>query len=516
MSKETPKPVRCAIYTRKSTEDGLEQEFNSLDAQRESGEAYIASQKAEGWTCLPDRYDDGGFSGGNTDRPAFQRLMADVETGGVDCIVVYKIDRLSRSLMDFARIMQTLEEHGVSLVSVTQQFNTTSSMGRLTLNILLSFAQFEREIISERTRDKIAAARRKGKWTGGPPVLGYDRVSAASGTRLEINRAEAKRVRAIFRKYLELGSMLDVVRACREQGWTTKRYQTRAGAWRGGQPFSKSTLHKLLSNPIYLGKVTYKGQVYDGEHEAIVDEELFGQVQGMIRRNTGSGGKYARNKHNALLKGLVRCKQCGCAMSHHYATRRNKRYRYYVCVRAQKHGWEACTAPSLPAIELENFVIDQIKALGRDGQLVEENILRTQERLQAEIDADVAKRREIEKSVRDLGRQIGELAPRAGYDPAATAAIDGLQAQMREEEQAITRINERIVRTQKRMLDKDELAGAMESFAPLWDGLTPTEKTRLIHLLVDQIEYDGTQEAISITFHPTGIKTLTESRDEAA
>ena len=216
-SKAVPR-VRCAIYTRKSTDENLNLDYNSLHAQRDAGEAYIASQKHAGWECLPEQYDDGGFSGGTVDRPAFQRLMADVEEGRVDCIVVYKIDRLSRSLVDFARIMEVLERHNVSLVAVTQQFNTTTSMGRLTLNVLLSFAQFERELVSERTRDKIASARRKGKWTGGPPVLGYDRVRDNRGTRLIVNAKEAERVRTIFAQYLELGSLAAVLRWLDQRG----------------------------------------------------------------------------------------------------------------------------------------------------------------------------------------------------------------------------------------------------------------------------------------------------------
>ena len=325
------KVVRCAVYTRKSTEENLALEFNSLDAQREAAEAYIASQKHAGWFCLEQHYDDGGFSGGTVERPAFQRLMADIEAGKIDCIMVYKIDRLSRSLMDFARIMETLERKNVSLVSVTQQFNTTTSMGRLTLNILLSFAQFEREIISERTRDKIAAARRKGKWTGGPPILGYDREKDARGSRLLINEDEAKQVRAVFRMYLEAGSMLPALQVMKKRGWKTKRFQTTEGHWRGGRDFDKSALQKMLTNITYLGKVSYKGEIFDGEHAAIVDEELFGQVQGLLRRNRNSGGRYVRNKCGALLKGMVRCKHCGCAMSHHFATRGDRRYRYYVC-----------------------------------------------------------------------------------------------------------------------------------------------------------------------------------------
>ena len=221
--KQPDKVIRCAIYTRKSTEEGLEQEFNSLDAQRDSAEAFIASQKNEGWVALPDRYDDGGFSGGNLDRPAMARLLADIEAGKVDCVVVYKVDRLSRSLLDFSRIMGEFDKHQVSFVSVTQQFNTTHSMGRLTLNILLSFAQFEREIIGERIRDKIAAQRRKGKWTGGVAVLGYDVDRSGPSPRLVVNAAEAARVRQIFALYLQHGSLLPVVRELDRRGWKTKK-----------------------------------------------------------------------------------------------------------------------------------------------------------------------------------------------------------------------------------------------------------------------------------------------------
>jgi site-specific DNA recombinase len=508
------KIVRCAVYTRKSTDENLSLEFNSLDAQREAAEAYIASQKHAGWVCLDQRYDDGGYTGGNVERPAFQQLMADVEAGKVDCIMVYKIDRLSRSLMDFAKIMETLERNNVSLVSVTQQFNTTTSMGRLTLNILLSFAQFEREIISERTRDKIAAARRKGKWTGGAPVLGYDREKDNRGSRLLVNEAEAKQVRAIFRTYLEAGSMLPTLQVIKKRGWKTKRYQTTESQWRGGREFDKSTLQKMLTNVTYLGKVTYKGDVFDGEHEAIVDEELFGQVQGLLRRNRNSGGRYVRNKYGALLKGLVRCKHCDCAMSHHFATRGDRRYRYYVCIHAQKNGWSECPAPSLPAKELEDFVVEQIKSLGKDPAVLEEALRATQANLQAEVDGLEARRKEVEARIRQLGREVGKLAPRAGFDEAATRELGHLQARMQDEQLEVAKLNEQIVRLRKRMLDSDELTGAIEAFDPLWDCLSPTHKARLIHLLVDRIEYDGDAEAIAVTFHPTGIRSLTDQPQE--
>ena len=249
--------IRCAIYSRKSTDDGLDQEFNSLDAQREAGELFIASQKSEGWQCLPERYDDGGFSGGNMDRPGLEQLLTDIESGNIDCVVVYKVDRLSRSLMDFARIMETFEKHNVSFVSVTQQFNTTHSMGRLTLNILLSFAQFEREIIGERIRDKLAAQRRKGKWTGGIPVLGYDVDRTTPTPKLVINESEAKQVREIYDLYLQLVSLLPVVDELQRRDWNNKTWTTKKGKQRGGKTFDRRSLHALLTNPIYLGKIRH-------------------------------------------------------------------------------------------------------------------------------------------------------------------------------------------------------------------------------------------------------------------
>jgi len=244
--------IRCEIYTRKSTEEDLEQEFNTLDAQRDSAEAFIRSQRGEGWMALPERYDDGGFTGANMDRPALQRLLQDARDGLVDCVMVYKVDRLTRALLDFARIMEVLDKHGVSFVSVTQQFNTTSSLGRLTLNILLSFAQFEREMIAERTRDKMSAARRKGRWVGGIPMLGYD-ISERGGA-LVVNEEEAARVRAIFDLYLEHSSLIPVVQELERCGWRMKEWTTRKGRLAGGGPFTKNRLYNLLTNMVYAGR----------------------------------------------------------------------------------------------------------------------------------------------------------------------------------------------------------------------------------------------------------------------
>jgi len=353
--------VRCAIYTRKSTEEGLEQEFNSLDAQREAAEAYIASQRSEGWTLLPDRYDDGGYTGANVDRPALQRLLADVEAGRVECVVTYKVDRLSRSLLDFARLMGTFEAHDVSFVSVTQQFNTATSVGRLMMNVLLSFAQFEREIIAERTRDKMSAARRRGKWTGGVPILGYD--VAPEGGRLLVNTEEAERVCAIFGLYRKRRGLVPVVQELERWGWHNKRYRTRAGVERGGGPFTKTTLQKLLTNPLYIGQVRSNGSLHPGEHEALVDEATWRNAQALLRRNGRSGGSRRRPGPTPLLQGLLHCQPCGKAMTHSVAARGTRRHRYYVCQTAQKRGWAACPTKSVPAEKIEASVVEQLRGL---------------------------------------------------------------------------------------------------------------------------------------------------------
>jgi len=276
----SPRPLRCAIYTRKSTEDGLNQPFNTLEAQREAAEAYIQSQRHAGWTVVAEHYDDGGYTGGNLERPALQKLLGDMEAGRIDCVVVYKVDRLSRSLLDFARLMDVFERRGVSLVSVTQPLNTTVSLGRLTLNILLSFAQFEREIIAERTRDKMAAARKKGKWMGGIPVLGYD--VAPGGGRLVVNNEEAGRVRAMFALYLQYRSADRVLATSHERSWTNKVRSASAVTPDIGKPFTKASLERLLSNPLYIGRVGYQGETYPGEQASIVEESVWREAQKLL------------------------------------------------------------------------------------------------------------------------------------------------------------------------------------------------------------------------------------------
>jgi DNA invertase Pin-like site-specific DNA recombinase len=317
--------IRCGVYTRKSTEEGLEQEFNSLDAQREAAEAFIRSQQQQGWTCLPNRYDDGGFTGGDMDRPALQRLMADIEAGQVDCVVVYKVDRLSRSLLDFARMMETFDKHHISFVSVTQQFNTTTSMGRLMLNVLLSFAQFEREVTGERIRDKIAAAKKKGLWMGGTPPIGYE----LKGKKLLVNKTQAQVVRHIFRRYAALKSVAKLCRELKAQSYRTKPFTSGAGRSYGGKPFTRGHLYRILQNRVYLGEVNHKDATHRGEHAAVVDRRLWDEAQRVMASNRKAVSTGSQSETASLFKGLV-FDDAGNRMSPAHANKAGRRYRYYL------------------------------------------------------------------------------------------------------------------------------------------------------------------------------------------
>src|SRR5713226_276799 len=323
---------RCAVYTRKSSEEGLEQAFNSLHAQREACEAYIKSQAHEGWRLAKASYDDGGFSGGSMERPALQRLLAEVAAGRINVIVVYKVDRLTRSLADFARIVETLDGHGASFVSVTQQFNTTTFMGRLTLNVLLSFAQFEREVTGERIRDKIAASKRKGMWMGGTVPLGY----VVKNRKLMVNATEAERVREIYRQYLKLGCVSKLKIYLERKGIRSRERISQTGRKTGGAAYSRGALYNILQNRIYLGEIEHRGQVYPGEHEGIVPRELWERVQAQLRANNHTHQNVLRAAMPSLLVGLVYDER-GNRFTPAHAVKNGKRYRYYVSQAAIKN-----------------------------------------------------------------------------------------------------------------------------------------------------------------------------------
>jgi DNA invertase Pin-like site-specific DNA recombinase len=378
----SPRPVRCAIYTRVSTEQGLDQDFNSLDAQSEASQAYIRSQSHEGWTPVRTKYADGGFTGGDTDRPALQKLLEDVQAGKIDVIVVYKVDRLTRSLADFAKLVELFDRHNVSFVSVTQQFNTTTSMGRLTLNVLLSFAQFEREVTSERIRDKIAASKRKGLWVGGMVPLGYD----TRDRRISVNEAEAERVRSIFKSYLKLGSLDRLMADLRERGIVTKMRTLRNGRTVGGIPFGRGPLAHLLRNRFYIGEVLFKGEVLPGEQPPIVDRALFDAVQARLSEQANHHAtKQVRS--GALLTGRI-FDDRGNRMTPSHSRKGGVKYPYYICsALVQGRAAQAGSISRVPAREIEALVIRSVRERLKlpvdradDETLVREHVMRVEVR----------------------------------------------------------------------------------------------------------------------------------------
>lgn len=355
MNKPLVRKLRCAVYTRKSSEEGLEQEFNSLDAQREACEAYIASQRSEGWVPVRDHYDDGGISGGTLERPALQRLLADIEEGLIDVVVVYKIDRLSRSLMDFSKLVEVFDRNDVTFVSITQSFNTTTSMGRLTLNILLSFAQFEREVTAERIRDKFAASRAKGIFMGGVPPLGYD----VQSRKLIVNEAAAANVRYIFQRFSEVGSGTTILRELAQRGITTRQ----------GKPITKGFLYRLLNNRAYLGEAVHKGKSYPGEHDAIIDQDVWDAVRTILKESPRVRANRSRANTPALLKGLLWGAD-GAAFSPTHTRKNGKLYRYYVSQTLLRHGAGSCTVGRVSAAEIEGTVVDQLRAVFRQPEII--------------------------------------------------------------------------------------------------------------------------------------------------
>ena len=406
MTSGTPKRIRCAIYTRVSDDQGLEQDFNSLDAQYDASQSYIRSQAHAGWTLIRSKYGDGGFTGGNIDRPALQQLLGDVRSGKIDVIVVYKVDRLTRSLADFAKLVELFDQHHVSFVSVTQQFNTTTSMGRLTLNILLSFAQFEREVTSERIRDKIAASKRKGLWVGGMVPLGYD----AKNRKIWVNEAEAERVRVIFRRYLELGSLAPLVADLRRQGIVTKLRTLKTGKRVGGVPFARGGLSYLLRNRFYLGEVAFEGEVLPGEQPAILDRELFDAVQVKLSEQNNNR-QTLRTSSSALLTGRL-FDDRGHGMTPSHTCKQGVRYRYYLSsALLQGDGKRSGSVRRVAATEIENLVIQSVRDHVKPPEPIDDRGL---------VDAYVAR---VEIRLDQLIVELNETAAANGSQPEGTNTL---------------------------------------------------------------------------------------------
>jgi site-specific DNA recombinase len=483
-----PDHVRVAIYTRKSVTEGLDQAFNTLHAQRDAVEGYVRSMQGESWQALEERYDDGGFSGATTDRPAFQRLIADIAARRVDVVACYRLDRLSRSLVDFAGLMRDFEQRGVAFVSVTERFDTSTPLGRMTLNLLATFAQFERESTAQRTRDKIGASRRRGMFTGGRPILGFDVVKK----KLVVNEHEAEVVRRVFELYLQMGGLVATVEELRLRGVSNKRWTTKAGGIQGGALFEKNSLGTTLRNPLYIGCVRAGNEVVEGEHAAIVERDVWDAVQARMAAQAPNTGTRTTRRSNALLSGLARCK-CGAAMTPTTAKGRGRTYAYYACAKLVKQGRAACPGSRVAAHVLEPFVIDQVRQIGRKPEVLEAAIA-------AERDERDVERAKLAAEIGELragrGRHAGDrdrliAAIGAGKAPASVMArveeLDGFVA----EADARIAVTERDLAALDAPSDTEALREALVEFDALWSTFDADERARVLGLVLSEVIVNG-------------------------
>ncbi len=496
---DTEKKVRCGIYTRKSHEDGLQLEFNSLDAQRESAENYIASQKENGWVALPEHYDDGGFSGGNMERPALKRLMEDVKAGKVDCIVVYKIDRLSRSLMDFTQLIEVLNQYNVNFISVTQHIQTTDSAGRMMLNILMTFAEFERAILAERIKDKIAMAKRRGKYCGGSPVIGYD--PDPEKKILMVNEAEAKVVRHIFDRYLKFGSAKKVAAELNKKGWLTKQWTSAKGNTHGGKEWTTANIYKVLDNPLYLGKVVHKDKTYPGEHKAIITQKQWDKIRELFESGPHSRNK--RKKQSEIitpLRGLVRCGHCGGSMSPTYSMKGKRRYAYYFCQKDSKRAISVCPVKRVPGGDIEKAILQQLSAVFRTPTLMAATIVKARESKQPERDALLKRKMELEEELEKIRNEIFALPE--GESLEKTSRIEKATQLSRE----FTEVKQVLEQCDRDTISEKDVANVLSNIESLWEMLFPAEQYRLMCLMIDSVIVR--EDAINIIFKTDEMPSL--------
>ena len=500
--------VRVAIYTRVSTPDQANGDFTSIDSQEEYCRSFGHSQRGKGWEEKALHYSDPGISGTTMNRPGFTQLLNDAGLHLFDVLVVYRFDRLSRNNKDFHVICDRLESLGISIVSVSEQINTTEPAGRAMRSLMATFSQLEVDTTSQRTLDKIATAKRQGRWCGGIPVLGYDAVDK----KLVVNEDEAPMVREIFNLYLKHRSVQKVCAEINRRGWTTKSWTTKTGHVRVGKPFSKSTLAHLLANVTLIGHVSHRGQVYPGEHPGLIRKSTFDRVQAILKKGQQASGEKVSNKYNFLLKGLLRCKACGTAYVPTTTRKGSKVYRYYACSGAQKNGFKTCPRPTLSAHKMEQLVAQQIRVIGQDPALQAEVLRQTKRatraetgRLKAEQKQLAAKRDKVAKETNGL---LQALAGGQAPGTSISSRLAELEAQTAVLDRRLREIETELQTIADSTVDPADLAQTLSLFEPIWDVLFPAEQARIIHLLVREIEFDGASGKFGIRFHPTGIRAL--------
>jgi len=510
------KTLLCAIYTRKSTDENLDKNFNSLDSQREYCQSFIKTREPQGWQVYEQVYSDPGFSGGSMDRPGLQQLLRDARKRKFQVVVCYKYDRLSRNTGQFLHMLELFEKYGIAFASVTQPIDTSSSVGRLMRSILMDFAQFEREIISERTRDKLAAMAKKGMRTGSCPLLGYD--IDKTDKHAVVNQEEAKVVQFIFRTYLKLKSVRAVVKLLNAKGYRLKSWIGRDGKQKGGGPFTKPNLLYLLKNPFFIGKIRYREHIFQGLHEAIIDEGTFADVRKYMGRNFKIRKSVNRNKHHFLLKGLVRCAACDSIMTPNFAySHTGERYFYYKCSSVNKMDKTACPARSVPAKELDSFVVRKLGALGKDTAFVEEIVKQARDVPGQKL---IAKRKEKQILASELGRlkvqrsnvldYLGQHAP----GPESKAFMDrlGVVSQREEEiEPKLKQLDAEISALENQQIEAELFRRNMLGFVEVFENLEPFEQTEFMRLLLREVVFDKAKNEISfdlIPYEPPKAKRL--------
>ena len=514
---EKVKKQLCAIYTRVSSDEQLTSDFTSLDSQREYSESYIKSQAALGWEIYPEKYDDPGYTGGNMERPGLQKLMNDVKRGKFNVIVIYKIDRLTRSLRDFSKLWEIFEKYNVSFVSVTQKFDTTISMGRLMLHILLSFAQFEREVNSERTRDKRAASAKRGKWLGGFPVLGYD--VDHSNKKILVNQEEAKQVEDIFNTYLELKSTLETANQLNKKGISTKAWVTKRGRQLGGKPFCKNTVKYYLKNPLFIGKIRYKDKLYDGEHSAIINEELFNKVRDCLQRNRElKNSPYRTKRYDYLLTGLVKCTYCGSSMFSGTSNSKGKTYLYYRCSKVSKNDHNACKYRHVPARELENVVVERIKYLSNSPDILKRMLKKAQDSsntilpdLARELNSKIQLQLETRTDIDNYTKCITKKLRNEDDIQIMLSEKKVLMAKQAELEQAIQVLRFKKEEIENRITNVEVVQNNLKCFREVFNNLDYNKKRDLLKLMIKEIRWNGEKSEIEIDLYQlpdTGPSTI--------
>lgn len=498
-----PAVVRVAAYTRRSVEKA-EQEFGSIEAQRESIAAYVTSQKSKGWVLVPAHYDDRNLSGATLDRPGFQRLMKDIDAGLIDAIGVYKFDRLSRNFVDFVQLIRRLETKGITAVSTTEAVDTSTDVGRLILNVLASFAEFTRRQGAERVRHKMLAARQKGMWQGGRPVLGYDSVDK----KLVVNAREAADVVTIFETFVRMQSLVDTLRELERRGirnksWTGKRKQRIEG-----QPFIAHTLAHLLGNVLYRAQLVAGDEIVKGEHKAIVPEILWDQAQAIFAEGKVAPGRPERQPWSALLGGILRCARCDSAMVPTYTVKGDRRYGYYQCQRTKAQGAAACRGSRMPQAPIEAALIEQLAALGRDPSLVADAVRAAHVEVEARRTALVQDARRAGAEARRFKTEHADLVAHGADVPELRRKLDELACARDTATQRATEARDEAAALKGRAFDEGDLRRAIESFTPVWEELFPAERARLIRLLVERVDIDANTGEVTAKFRSDGVLQL--------